>query len=284
MKPLILNADYIIQESEIPDLSEFYEIHFTRFGKNERPGGEVKFYSDAAKKIFVHCNEPSTSNWVETADHVIKNKDYYTAIITSSPRVLESCSNAYKMPYGTIWLNKSPHHPDAPGKYTEELGKLVKNNSISMVCGNLEGKPGYTVRHTIWSLKDKIQGKLNFFSSTRFPLMKYGVLAQNQLPNDDKIHLFDSMYSVVVESSEEPNYFTEKLIDCLITKTIPIYWGCPNISEYFDTSYWIKAENIIVTKYTEEYYQENLDKINKNFEEAKKYCENIIERILNVIK
>ena len=88
------------------------------------------------------------------------------------------------------------------------------------------------------------------------------------------------MYSVAVESSNEPNYFTEKLIDCLITKTIPIYWGCPNISEYFDTSYWIKPENILMWEYTEKYYYENLDKINTNFEKAKQYCEPLLNRIL----
>jgi hypothetical protein len=31
-------------------------------------------------------------------------------------------------------------------------------------------------------------------------------------------------------------------MDCLLTKTILIYWGCPNISEYFDTTGWIILE------------------------------------------
>jgi hypothetical protein len=102
------------------------------------------------------------------------------------------------------------------------------------------------------------------------------------LPNDDKIHLFNSMYSVVVESSNEQNYFTEKLIDCLITKTIPIYWGCPNISDFFDTSYWIKPQNILITEYTEKYYRENIEKINCNFDKAKYYASSLIDRILKV--
>jgi hypothetical protein len=88
------------------------------------------------------------------------------------------------------------------------------------------------------------------------------------------------MYSIVVESSSEPNYFTEKLIDCLVTKTIPIYWGCPNISEYFDTSYWIEPQNILMFNYTKHYYKQNINKINDNFEKAKKYCEPLIYRIL----
>lgn len=275
MKPLVLNADYLIPQDTLPDLPESYEIHFTRFGKNLKPGGSVQFYSDAKHKIFVNINEPTTSAWVEQPDHVIANQHYYTKIITSNPKILDNCLHAVKQPYGTTWLNKSPHHPDSIGIFTEDLGKLAKENSVSMVCGSLTGKPGYNIRHVIWNNKDKIKTKLNFYSSTRSPIPNTPTL-----PNDDKIHLFKSMYSVVVESSSEPNYFTEKLVDCLITKTIPIYWGCPNVSEYFDTSYWITPENILVTNYTEDYYYSNIKKINNNFETAKKYCESLLDRIL----
>jgi hypothetical protein len=104
------------------------------------------------------------------------------------------------------------------------------------------------------------------------------------LPDDDKINLFYSMYSVATENSSIFNYFTEKLIDCLITKTIPVYWGCPNIMEYFDTSYWINVKDTLKFNYTEEYYYNNLDKINNNFKKAKEYCKPMLERILAATK
>lgn len=40
-------------------------------------------------------------------------------------------------------------------------------------------------------------------------------------------------YSIAIENSCVRNYFTEKLIDCFLTLTKPIYWGCPNIADYF---------------------------------------------------
>lgn len=43
-------------------------------------------------------------------------------------------------------------------------------------------------------------------------------------------------YSVVIENQREPSYFTEKLIDALLCDTVPIYWGAPDIAEFFDTS------------------------------------------------
>lgn len=39
--------------------------------------------------------------------------------------------------------------------------------------------------------------------------------------------------SIAIENSSQKNYFTEKLIDCFMTWTMPIYWGCPNIFELF---------------------------------------------------
>ena len=39
--------------------------------------------------------------------------------------------------------------------------------------------------------------------------------------------------SIAIENSSQKNYFTEKLIDCFVCNTLPIYWGCPNIFDYF---------------------------------------------------
>lgn len=275
MKPLIINAEYMYPDSELPLVKEPCEIHFTRFGKNKRPGENVEFFSDAKTKIFVNCNEPTTSAWVEQADHIIANQEKYTAIMTSNPKVLQNCKNSYLLPYGTTWLNKYTHHIDSLGRFTDDLGLLEKQNSISMICGASVGKRGYDIRQKIWYYKDKIPCVKKFYTSTRFPLPN-----EQQLPNDDKINLFYSMYSVAIESSGELNYFTEKLIDCLITKTIPIYWGCPNISDFFDTSYWINPQQIFTSEYSENYYQENLQKINDNFERAKYYASSLFNRVI----
>lgn len=277
MKPIILNADYMISVDDIPNVNIPTEIHFTRFGSNTIPGGEPNFVTEGSYRIFCHVNEPTTSRWVETPDHIIKYSNYYNKIVTTNSKILSECSNAVFMPYGTTWLNKSDHHPDSFGKYTENLGELKKELSLSMVCGSLSGKSGYNLRHIIFQNQNRINVPKKFYSSTRFIIPGYPTL-----PNDDKIHLFNSMYSIVVESTQEKNYFTEKLIDCLITKTIPVYWGCPNISDFFDDSYWIKIDDLLTFKFTEEHYIKNLNKVEKNFENAKQYCENIFKRILEI--
>ena len=65
--------------------------------------------------------------------------------------------------------------------------------------------------------------------------------------------LIDYKYTICIENCSKKNYFTEKITDAFLCWTIPIYFGCPNISDYFpiDSFYIINPndnnclENII---------------------------------------
>ena len=41
-------------------------------------------------------------------------------------------------------------------------------------------------------------------------------------------------YTVVLENAQEKNYWTEKISDAYLSWCIPIYWGCPNIGDFFE--------------------------------------------------
>ena len=106
---------------------------------------------------------------------------------------------------------------------------------------------------------------------------------------ETKIPLFiDSMFHITVENSKCVNYFTEKIIDCFMSKTIPIYWGCPNIGDYFDSDGIICFNdidelNVILTNLNELDYNKRLEIIEKNYEKAKDYAF-FFDRINNSIK
>jgi hypothetical protein len=42
-------------------------------------------------------------------------------------------------------------------------------------------------------------------------------------------------FSIAMENCRQDWYYTEKLLDCFLTETVPIYWGCPSIGEVFDS-------------------------------------------------
>jgi hypothetical protein len=57
--------------------------------------------------------------------------------------------------------------------------------------------------------------------------------------------LKDYRYSLAVENSRGPNYFSEKICDALLCWTMPIYWGCTNIGDFLpkDSYIWIDIED-----------------------------------------
>ena len=55
--------------------------------------------------------------------------------------------------------------------------------------------------------------------------------------------LRDYKFSIAIENCIEENYFTEKIIDCILTDTTPIYFGCPNIHNYIKTTYTLSNLN-----------------------------------------
>ena len=42
-----------------------------------------------------------------------------------------------------------------------------------------------------------------------------------------------SKYTLAIENTSEPHYFSEKITDAFLCNTMPIYFGAPNIFEYF---------------------------------------------------
>jgi len=105
---------------------------------------------------------------------------------------------------------------------------------------------------------------------------------------ESKEPLFDSQFHICIENSQSLNYFTEKIIDCFVTKTIPIYFGAPNISNFFNVNGMFIANNfediIRICNSIDEYtYDSKIEFIDENFELAQKYI-TIVDRLENIIK
>ena len=80
----------------------------------------------------------------------------------------------------------------------------------------------------------------------------------------------------MVENTSKTNWITEKIIDCFATKTIPIYYGCPNISEFFNEKGVLKFNTLeeldnILNTITPEIYDNLEEVINENYEKSKEY-------------
>ena len=80
--------------------------------------------------------------------------------------------------------------------------------------------------------------------------------------------LCDYMFSIAIENASYETYFTEKLLDCFATGTIPVYYGAPNIGDYFNKDGIIDlTEEFDVS---EDLYHSKIDAIKDNLERTKK--------------
>ena len=81
--------------------------------------------------------------------------------------------------------------------------------------------------------------------------------------------LCDYMFSVVIENGFYNSYFTEKILDCFATGTIPVYKGSPDIARYFNKDGIIDLS--VEFEVSEEIYFSKMDAIKDNLERAKEY-------------
>jgi glycosyltransferase involved in cell wall biosynthesis len=82
--------------------------------------------------------------------------------------------------------------------------------------------------------------------------------------------LNDYMFSIAIENDKSENYFTEKLTDCILTGTVPIYYGATNIQDFFDVEGMIIFDtieelNAIIDSLTPELYEQKYKALVKNY-------------------
>jgi hypothetical protein len=54
--------------------------------------------------------------------------------------------------------------------------------------------------------------------------------------------LRDYRYTLAIENYSGDNYFSEKIIDALLSWTMPIYWGCQNLSDFLPAGSYVAID------------------------------------------
>jgi hypothetical protein len=133
-------------------------------------------------------------------------------VMSFNETLVRSLPNGVFLPFGSTWV------PDWRGL------DLTKTGMVSLIASEKRDTEGHRLRHAIvdWA---------------RGTDRQVDIMGRGYRPFDRKSDgLAPYRYSVIIENGREENYFSEKLVDCLLCGTVPIYWGCPNIDRFFDTS------------------------------------------------
>ena len=245
----------------------------------------TRYIEDSTLKIFLDLEPLAIMN---NQEFILTNYSKYTSILTFDDVLLKACPNAIKCHAYTItWLDKKDYEAVDITKKRFEISSLIGFKKIAV---------GHDFRLIIYANQVGLNQylPLTCYRSCKGPLLPE--LLNNPLIGPelkDKIDLFTTyQFSIVIENSRQKDYYTEKLVDCLLTKTIPIYYGCPNIQDHFDTTGWIILDsedlNDLLRKcsvLTPNYYSQFYLVIQKNYEKCLPnldFYENI-NRVLRMI-
>jgi hypothetical protein len=217
-------------------------------------GAEETFYIDRTLELALHDNESKKKyGWLlesryitpDIIHNVMENPKKYTEvfdlIFTHNQELLALDDKFQFVPGCGYWIKDAKVYP--------------KTKLVSMISSNKTMCRGHLQRlKWVELLRDKVD--------------LYGRGFQEIETKEEG--LCDYMFSVAIENGEYSSYFTEKILDCFATGTIPVYVGSPDIGEHFNLDGIIVLESPDqIDELSEELYLSKLDAVRDNLERAK---------------
>ena len=146
------------------------------------------------------------------------------------------------------------------GSIIEEVGVFKKSKLISCIVSDLQMNEGHRLRLEIAKQIEE-SGQVDMYGKAfKFVSRKIDALK-------------NYMFSFAMENAYYESYFTEKLHDCLLTGTMPIYLGAPNIGDFYNLDGMVIMERDVDGEVSfdseilsEEYYNDHLDAVKDNYE------------------
>jgi hypothetical protein len=181
-----------------------------------------------------------------TYKFVEENNKKFDYILTFDKELLDRGANFLFYPFGVCWI--------------KDFSPVKKSKLCSMIASAKRMTPGHHFRQEVIS---RFSNRVDHFG-TGFKRIEF-----------KEEGLRDYYFSIVMENSRLDYYFSEKIIDCFATKTIPIYWGS-NVSPFFDMNGIITFNSMeeleeIYNKLTPEFYNSFKTGMENNFNKVKDY-------------
>ncbi|KAH8064746.1 hypothetical protein JL722_1626 [Aureococcus anophagefferens] len=111
-----------------------------------------------------------------------------------------------------------------------------KRRAASLVCGDKRTAPRDPARALGRGRGSKAVARFASARATTLA-MDGGAKRMGAAPEAKAAAVAPYAFHVAIENVRRDGYFTEKLLDCFLLRTVPIYWGCPNLADFgFDAT------------------------------------------------
>lgn len=156
----------------------------------------------------------------------------FDTLITQHPHLSHPDNRQYQ-PCMNWHLSYSYERKKYMEGYADYQGQkpIAKSKILSMITSSKRMMPGHGKRMKfVEALRDELGDRVELFGQgIRF------VDAKTEAIND-------YLFTVSVENSRIPHYWTEKFADPILAFTVPFYCGCTNIGDYFPDDCYIPID------------------------------------------
>jgi len=230
-------------------------------------------------------------------DHFLKDRSFINSI-QSKKKVAWICEPPAIHPWSYEYIENTHDLFDLILTYDFELANKYTNCKLVNIPGTLLKPENCKIHKKIKltsliaankkiSIGHRYRFEIAEKLSSRFNIDLWGSAFRKF--DDKEQALKDYCFSITVHNCKIKDFYTEAIVDCFLAGTVPIFWGCPNIDEYFDPNGIISFDTIeeleeIMKNLSFDLYQKMLPYIKINFEIAKKHQEVQDDQIYKIIK
>jgi len=204
-------------------------------------------------------------------------KDYMVRIADG----FDLCLLSAKLPIKNLKIVPGFLHSGINEFELEETKKFEVSYLLSLGGANFtsyrkRAELNYNLRKSVWDhekyFKVPTQFYLSFRDKAKFP----EDLQNRVMPTDSKKWIYNSQFSIAIENYIDDDWFSEKLLGCFASLSVPIYIGCPNILDYFDARGMIIVHSLqemieAINSLTPETYKKMLPYLKENHERSLKF-------------
>jgi hypothetical protein len=216
-------------------------------------GIEVYFDYDIMGGVLSKCKNKFL--WICESRGIIKPQiDFIKKNATNFEKIYKKI---FVHDYDLLSLGKNFEYcpPAANCTWILDRGIHKKNKLVSMISSGKTMCAGHEFRNKkVEEFKKNFNG-IDYYGRSFNPFNK----------KEDVLN--DYYFSITIENEKYSNYYTEKLMDCFATGTIPVYHGTPEVGNMFNQDgIIILDDNFNTNILTIDYYYSKIDAIKDNYE------------------
>ena len=218
--------------------------YWNKMSKGNYTWNNIKVVWEEPCDYYVIINAPPITIFPEPSKTILfqmepvmsLNKAMWGMWSTPDPKKFLFCGTHDKYCNNNEWWLSKTYNQLSSETITKDESL---SNTMSTILSHKYSDPGHIKRIDFVKFLDTKDFPVHVYGDNKFGWKNYKGSVINKEDG-----MFQYKYVFNAENYEIPNYYTEKIIDAILSECLIFYWGCPNISNFIDSRAYILLDLI----------------------------------------